>query len=143
MEYNLYLSSEKTRGVRMKFVIAVGELKILKQLENILKSNSHDIEAVCGNTHDLIEYVELMRPDLVIMENDLPGKFLPCEVTKYFNDVFDVPVVYIINNNDLGRMRQVIESNPYGIITDPGDERQVNFTLELAYNKFEESLYLL
>lgn len=127
----------------MNFVLAVSTPKIIEQLKMILEMNSHEIGAVCFYTHTAIDYVELIRPDICIMENDLTGKYQPSEVTKYFNDVFNIPVVYIINNSAVPKMKQLLESKPYGIITDPGDTVQVNYTLELAYNKFEESLYLL
>ena len=127
----------------MIFVLAVSSPKTIEQLKLILEMNSHEIGAVCCCTQTVIDYVELIRPDICIMENDLAGKYQPSEVTKYFNDVFNIPVVYIINNSAAPKMRQLLESNPSGIITDPGDTVQVNYTLELAYNKFEESLYLL
>ena len=127
----------------MKLIIAVPDKNTASLLEGILHKNNHKVEALCSKTHDLIDYVELLRPDLVILDLELPGKFKPEEITRYFNDVFDIPVVYLVNNSREIKIHAALETNPYGLITDPGDGRQVNFTLELAYNKFEESLYLL
>jgi AmiR/NasT family two-component response regulator len=127
----------------MNLIIAVSLKETEYKLRSILQKNGHEIEAVCGRTHVLLDYVAILKPDLVVMDLHLPGKFKATEVTQYFNDEFDIPVVYLINNSENSTIKQALDTNPFGIITDPGDDRQLNFTLELAYNKFNESLQLL
>ena len=127
----------------MRLILAVAQKKAAGEMKNILTQNNHKIEAVCTRTQDVIGYAEVLRPDLVIMDIDLPGKFTTNEITKHFNTVFDLPVVYLISNTVGDRLNEALEINPYGLITDPEDRRQLNYTLELVYNKFEESLRLL
>ncbi|KQC06222.1 MAG: hypothetical protein APR54_07540 [Candidatus Cloacimonas sp. SDB] len=127
----------------MKLIIAVADEQTEAKLKEILRKNGNELEAVCRKTDILIDYVEILRPDMIIMDLELTGKFKTAEVTKYFNEVYNIPVVYLINNSAHVKIMNALETNPFGLITDPDDDRQVNFTLELVYNKFSESLHLL
>ena len=121
----------------MDLIIAVKNRRIAKQLEFTLKRN-HSVLAVCKKTQELVDLVELTRPDMVIMEIDLSGKFTVEDLTKYINEVFKIPVVFIITTSSTVMLNKALQLNPYGILTDPGDVWQVDFILELAYNKFTE-----
>jgi DNA-binding NarL/FixJ family response regulator len=127
----------------MKLIIAVADEQTEAKLKVVLQKNGNELEAVCRNTDILIDYVEILRPDMIIMDLELSGKFRTAEVTKYFNEVYNIPVVYLINNSAHVKIMNALDTNPFGLITDPDDDRQVNFTLELVYNKFSESLHLL
>ena len=127
----------------MNFILAITKSRTLEQLQNILTENLHETSAVCRKTHDLIYLAELIHPDMVIMDLVMHGKFQPGEVARYLNEKLDIPVVYILNSTKISDIREAIKENLHGLITDPGDARQVNYTLELVYNKFEECLYLL
>jgi len=127
----------------MNFILAITKNKTLDQLQNILTDNLHETCAVCRKTHDLIYLAKLIHPDMVIMDLILQGKFPPGEVARYLNEKLDIPVVYILNSSKTSDIREAIKENLHGLITDPGDARQVNYTLELVYNKFAECLYLL
>lgn len=139
----MYNNHQKLNGIVMNLILAVPNEATELKLKAVLQQNRHEIEAVCYKTHILMAYVEILRPDLVIMDLELPGKFKTTEITEYFNNKFAIPVVYLISRSGDPYIKEALETNPFGLITDPGDDRQVIFTLELAYKKFSECLHLL
>ena len=130
-------------GGIMRVLIAVSDKTIAADLAKILQKNMYEVECICSNTTDTINYVEALRPDLIIMDVDLPGEFSAFDVTVYFNDVFGIPVVYLTLQSSRYEIEEAIRTEPYGFLSECCNEEQIYITLELAYNKYAESFYLL
>jgi len=127
----------------MRILIAVSDRNTADELEKVLHNNLYEVECICTNTIDTISYVEALRPDLVIMDVDLPGEFSACEVTVYFNDVFNIPVVYLTLHSSEDTIKEAIKTEPYGFLTDSYNEKQIYITFDFVFNKYSESFYLL
>jgi len=127
----------------MRVLVAVSDIIIAADLAKALQNNLYEVECICSNTTDTINYVEALRPDLIIMDIDLPGEFSACDITLYFNDVFGIPVVYLTLHSSRNKIEEAIRSEPYGFLSECCNQEQIYITLELAYTKYSESFYLL
>jgi len=127
----------------LKVIIAVSDKSIAAEMADILKNNFYEVEHICSDTTEVVNYTEALRPDLVIMDIDLPGEFSSCEVTGYFNNVFGIPVVYLTIYSGEEKKEEAIRTEPYGFPSKHKKEEHVYINLEMAYKKYTDSFILL
>ena len=75
----------------------------------------------------------------------MKGDHSAFELTEYINEVFKLPVVFLtIYPENLNLFpEKILNEYPYVLLEKPYNDRQLYVTIELAYNKYSESMYLL
>ena len=78
---------------------------VLEICSIILETNGYHVE-VSETSHDIIEKVEAVQPDLILMDNWIP-KIGGIEATRLLksNPTFrDIPVIYLSANTDIEQL---------------------------------------
>jgi CheY-like chemotaxis protein len=80
----------------------------------ILETNGYRI-AVSETSHDIIEKVEEVRPDLILMDNWIPkiGGIEATRLVKSHPLYRDIPVIYLSANTDIANLAQRAGADSY------------------------------
>lgn len=80
----------------------------------ILETNGYRI-AVSETSHDIIEKVEEVRPDLILMDNWIPkiGGIQATRLVKSHPLYRDIPVIYLSANTDIANLAQRAGADSY------------------------------
>ena len=129
----------------MKILISEDERKIAQDLQKALVNFGYNVLGIADSPIDTIRKIEELRPDLILMDADMKGDYSAFELTEYINEVFKLPVVFLTfypENLNLFP-EKVLNDYPYVLLEKPYSDRNLYVTIELAYNKYSESMYLL
>ena len=127
----------------MKILISEDEKKIAQDLQKALVNFGYNVLGIADNPIDTIRKIEELRPDLILMDVDMKGDCSTFELTDYINEVFKLPVVFLAIYPEKLFPKKVLNDYPYGLLVKPYSEKQLYVTIELAYHKYSESMYLL
>ena len=104
---------------------------ILRRLERM----GYRVPAVASTGEEAIARVEELRPDLLLMDIVLQGPADGVEVVQEIRSRVDLPVVYLTAYTDQETVRRAKQTQPFGFLLKPFDERELGFTIEMALFK--------
>jgi len=114
-------------------VLVVEDEKIIaKDIEATLKRIGHESVGSVAKGEEAIIFAEKQNPDLILMDITLKGEMDGIEAAKIINDRFNIPIVYITAHQDEDTIEKTKGTNPYGYITKPLDDRDLNTAINSA-----------
>lgn len=117
---------------KVKVLVVEDENIIAKDIEFTLKRIGHESVGSVSKGEDAITLSEKLRPDLILMDITLKGELDGIEAAKIINERLGIPVVYITAHQDEDTIEKTKETNPYGYITKPLDDRDLNTAINSA-----------
>ncbi len=122
-----------------KILIVEDQLIIALDLKNSLEGLGYEVLEIVNTGEDCIEYVNKIRPDLVLMDIMLPGKLDGIATAAYLSDELKnpVPVIYLTAHSDEKSVERANLTSPYGYIVKPIEDKELYTTIEIALNRFE------
>ena len=103
-------------------------------LEERLKNLGH---AVCGTLscgRQAIEKAPALHPDLALIDLALEGEVNGIEVAEQLGR--EVPVVYLTDGADADLLQRAQETQPFGYVLKPIDERQLHLSIQTALSLY-------
>lgn len=106
-------------------VFVVGEKYIDDLLRELLERKGYKVESA-DRSEVAFTTINAIQPNLVILDTKLPdtNPFALCETLKQDRRTFDIPVIFIITDDDADGRVQAVESGD-DLITKPLEEREV------------------
>ena len=93
---------------------------------------------VCGTTtrgETAVQSIAELRPDLVLMDVNLGGSMDGVEVAHQLRERCDVPVVFLTAYSDSQLIARASQTNAYGYLVKPFEERELYATLQVALGR--------
>lgn len=122
---------------RSKILIVEDEKIIAKDIESTLKRIGHESAGTVSRGDEAIKLAGERRPDLILMDITLKGEVDGIEAAKLINETLHIPVVYITAHQDEDTIEKSKATNPYGYITKPLDDRDLNTAINTAIYRFD------
>ena len=117
-----------------KILVVEDENIVAMDLRTTLTRLGYDVVATAGTGHQAIEQVELRRPDLVLMDIQLRGGMDGIEAGEHIRRL-DVPVVYLTAFSDDATVRRARQTEPFGYVLKPFDDRELQIVIELGIHR--------
>ena len=123
---------------------AMNNIKILLVEDDIIVSEvikenlvvlGYTVTAIADSGKQALREVALTRPDLVLMDICLKGKMDGIQASAKIWDEFKVPVIYLTANLDINTIQRAKNTAPFGYITKPFNERELQTTIEIALHR--------
>lgn len=106
-----------------------------------LKSSLEDLGYIVTSTEfsgeDAVRKAATNNVDLVLMDIVLDGKMDGIEAAGIIHSHFNIPVVYLTAHSDEEMLKRIKQTEPFGYIVKPFDERELRIVVELAFYKYE------
>jgi PAS domain S-box-containing protein len=120
---------------KCSILIVEDEALIALNLAQFLESCGYEVHTPVSTAQDAITSVQTRKPDLILMDIELPGGINGIEAAARIRDIADVPVIYLTAYTENLLIRQARLTAPYGYIVKPFHERELTATIEMALYK--------
>ncbi|MDX2172659.1 MAG: response regulator [Bacteroidota bacterium] len=94
---------------------------------------------VSGQAYDYEEAIDLLKtkkPDLVLLDINLESDKNGIDIANHINKNEQLPFIYITSHSDTSTLKKINETNPYGYLLKPFDDKALQANIELAWHKF-------
>jgi PAS domain S-box-containing protein len=118
-------------------LIVEDESVIAAQLQQVLSRFGYSIVGKATSGEDAIAQAEALHPDLVLMDTRLIGKMDGAEAARQIHTNYDIPIVYLTAYADDARLQIAKDSEPYGYLVKPVQDRELYATIEMAFTKHQ------
>jgi len=118
-------------------LIVEDEQIVASDLKVRLQSLGYKVIGIAVSSEEVLSVVKSKKPDLILMDIKLRGNTNGIETAGKLKNMYDVPVIYVTayaNNNNLVKIK---ETDPFGIISKPFDDRELLNVIETALHKFK------
>jgi len=123
---------------KTKILIVEDENIVAKDFESILQDLGYKVIGIVSNAIDAITMTALHKPNLVLMDIMIKGKTSGIEAAKEIKSKYDIPVVFLTAYADDKTIDNAKDAFPYGYIIKPFKEKELETTIEMAINKYDE-----
>ncbi|UBF24481.1 response regulator [Kovacikia minuta CCNUW1] len=124
----------------IKLLVVEDEQLVADDLRETLELLGYDVSALVASGEDAIRQVELLQPDLVLMDIRLSGVIDGIEAARQIQARFQVPVIYLTANADRITLERVKATHPFGYILKPFNETILSTTIEIAWTRHQAEI---
>ena len=115
-----------------KIMVVEDQMLISESIQHSLQKLGYDIAGHASTGEQAVELARRTRPDLVLMDINLPGKLDGIEAAREIRGELSIPVIYLTGYTDPATVRRAQIAAPYGYIVKPFAERELEITLSIA-----------
>jgi PAS domain S-box-containing protein/putative nucleotidyltransferase with HDIG domain len=121
---------------KIKILVVEDESIVARDIRNMLLGLGYEVTAVISDAEEAIKSAKKDRPHLVLMDIMLPGDLSGVEAADQIYSDFNIPVVYLTAFADETTLQRAKETEPFGYLLKPFEERELKSTIEIAIYKF-------
>ncbi len=120
-----------------RILVVEDESIVAKDLELTLKRLGYSVPATASSAEDAMSKAGQYRPDLVLMDIHLQGATDGIATAQRLRREMNIPVIYLTAYADDDTVARARETEPFGYLLKPFNERELRSTLEIAIYKHE------
>ncbi len=116
----------------MRILIVEDEALIAEEIQDRLVRAGFEPVGIADSTDKAIAAVELLRPNLVLMDIRLKGPRDGIEAAVHIRRHLRVPVVFLTAHSDQATLARAKEAEPFGYVLKPFQARELLVAIEIA-----------
>jgi AraC-like DNA-binding protein len=129
---------------RNRILIVGSELLLSQNIQSILENEGYEVVVNLIITDSILQQIETIKPQLVLIDNDIKGKISSTEIGKYLLNADLIPFMYISSSADNMTLEQIKVTRPYGFLIKPVRRTELNALVKIIlYNYSHKHLDLL
>lgn len=129
---------------RNRILIIGSELLLSQNIQSILENEGYEVVVNLIITDSILQQIETVKPQLVLIDNDIKGKISSTEIGKYLLNADLIPFMYISSSADNITLEQIKVTRPYGFMIKPVRRTELNALVKIIlYNYSHKHLDLL
>jgi len=118
-----------------KVLVVEDESVIALDLQRRLEGLGYTVTGTAGTADSAMRLARALRPDIVLVDIVLRGPEDGIELSSRMQAELDLPVVYVTAHSDDRTVARAKATGPYGYVTKPVDDRQLQIVIEMAVYK--------
>jgi signal transduction histidine kinase len=118
-----------------KILIVEDESIIALDIQTSLHMAGYDVVAIATSAEEAIAEVTRTQPDLVLMDIRLKGMMDGIATAEHIRQGFHLPVVYLTAHADENTLSRAKQTQPFGYILKPFEDRELITTVEIALSR--------
>jgi len=122
---------------KTKILIVEDEGVIALDIKRRLEKQGYMVVGIADNANDALALVEQTNPNLVLMDIVIQGSVDGIQSAKTIRRRFDVPILFLTAHSDQNTVLRAKEAMPYGYLTKPFDERELQACIDMALFRHE------
>ncbi len=108
---------------------------IAMDLQSRLVSLGYAVVGIASRGEDAIEFCRDLNPDLVLMDIRLKGRLDGIQAAEKIRAQADLPIIYLTAHSDEQTLQRARQTEPYGYLLKPFEDRELHLTIEIALYK--------
>lgn len=130
---------EKEENRKTKILVVEDEVITALDIQLKLQDFGFDVPKTASSGKETLEYVEEIKPDLILMDIMLKGEMNGIEITDKLKHK-NIPIVYLTANTDNEVIESALCTSPYGYISKPFTDHELKHGVIIALKKHEANL---
>lgn len=122
------------RVVMPSILIVDDEIDFLTYLDDVLTRLGYETAGMAITGESAVETARLLRPDLLLMDIDIPGPMGGIETAKIIRDEMPAPVIFLLPRYEKNWVERAKPVYPAACLIKPVEEDQLEIAIELALN---------
>ena len=127
---------------KTKIMIVEDEGIVARDIRNMVMGLGYDATKIISDAKEAIKCAESERPHLVLMDIMLSGETTGVKAADIIYSQLNIPVVYLTAYADETTLQRAKETEPFGYLLKPFEERELKSTIEIALYKFKMEMKL-
>jgi|YNPNPStandDraft_1061719.scaffolds.fasta_scaffold106601_2 CheY-like chemotaxis protein len=115
-----------------RILIVEDEVIVAKDMELMLRNLGYAVCGIVRTGEEGVRRASQELPDLVMMDIGLKGEIDGIETARQIKAAHDIPVVYFTAITDQSTFERAKQTDPYGFICKPFEEKDLRSVVELA-----------
>jgi len=120
---------------KAKILIVEDDGIFAEDLKSNLEALKYLIAEIVPTGNKVLSFLTKTNVDLILMDIRLRGELSGIDVAKEINSKYDIPIVFLSAFTDPETVELAKESEPYGFLSKPVDETELQRTIDLALYK--------
>jgi PAS domain S-box-containing protein/putative nucleotidyltransferase with HDIG domain len=121
---------------KSKILVVEDESIVARDVRNMLLGLGYEVTAVVSDAREAVNTAKKEQPNLVLMDIMLQGEISGVEAADKIYSQLNIPVVYLTAYADETTLQRAKETEPFGYLLKPFEERELKSTIEIALYKF-------
>jgi signal transduction histidine kinase len=118
-----------------QILVVEDEGLVATALQSELEQFGYTVSGIAGSGNEAVRQAVEGRPDLVLMDIHLQGEVDGVEAARQIQARCGVPVVYLSAFSDDETVARAADTNAFGYLLKPYEERELHTTIEMAIAK--------
>lgn len=102
-----------------------------------LQKYNYEIVAICDNSADAKDSVNLHNPSIILIDISLQESNDGIALAKFIRNNHPIPFIYLTSHSDNEIISEAVQTEPYGYIVKPFDPASLHATIQTAIFKFD------
>lgn len=119
----------------IQILVVEDESVVAEHIRRSLQNMGYSVPSVASSGSEAIKEVEDKSPDLVLMDIVLKGEMDGIETAMQIRSRFNIPVVYLTAYSDEKILERAKNTEPFGYVIKPFNERDLHINIEIALYK--------
>ena len=120
---------------KKKILVVEDEFITAADLIASLEYLGYCVPASTDTGQEVLELAEKFMPDLILMDINLKGEMTGIDVAEEIRAHLDIPIIFLTGQADEATISKAIESEPFGYILKPFEERSLKTAIMMALYK--------
>ncbi|MBU3915687.1 response regulator [bacterium] len=128
----------------MNRIMIVEDDKILSTLLDAqLRKLEYEVAGQADSGEKAVKMAEEIRPDLILMDIMMPGKYDGIQAAKIIMTSMNIPIIFLTAHSNGEAIEQARQVTPYGYLVKPVKSYQIKAAIEIALSRkiIEEKLF--
>ncbi|MBM3267973.1 MAG: PAS domain S-box protein [Candidatus Sericytochromatia bacterium] len=115
-----------------RILVVEDEAIVAMGIASTLANLGHKVVSVVATGTEALDAAARLRPDLVLMDVVLSGPMDGIEASERLRQMHGIPVVYLTAYSDAATLGRAKETEPYGYIVKPFQEKDLEIAIDMA-----------
>lgn len=125
-----------------RILVVEDEQIVAEDLKMTLETLGYEVAGITSRGETAVELAESESPDLILMDIMLAGAMDGISAASHIRARFNIPVIYVTAYADSNLVERAKQTEPFGYIVKPFNEREVQSNIEIALFKHHMELEL-
>nr|WP_319537847.1 response regulator [uncultured Methanospirillum sp.] len=121
---------------RKKILIVEDEFITAMDLAENLEFMGFSVAATTDTAEEVLSLALEHSPDLILMDINLKGEMTGIEASNLIKNNLDIPIIFLTGQSDDVTISKAIESEPFGYLIKPFDDRSLKTSIAMALYKY-------
>lgn len=122
---------------KTKILIVEDESIIAEDIADSLESIGYAIVGIVSSGEEAIAISSELQPDIVLMDIMLQGQMDGITAAEQIQSRFQIPAIFLTAYADEKTLQRVKETNPFGYIVKPFEEKNLHLTIQIALQRHQ------
>lgn len=124
--------------MKVKIGIVEDEQVVAEDISIMLLDSGYEVLEPAMRYDEAIEMIEKDRPDLLLLDINIPGKRDGVDLAETVKREYGIPFIFLTANSDSETLARVIRIKPAAFLTKPVMSNQLHAAIEIAINSARE-----